>query len=291
MDKERLVIAVPNGFRDVMRGPSRHTDWSKLADPSRRLMEKGCELPYEAGGPDNPYYGFARGFPVEFVEMRGQDIPTVVGDEQSGIDLGITGKDRVDNSSDQLLSQIEIVRPLPFGRCDFTLGVDAKSDIFSADSTLEDVAGLRIATSLEVIARKILAERGVDAEIVPLTGRVETAIRYHLADAIMDITETGGTMRGMGVTPAERLRSFYAVLIGKKGSLDGNIDVIRSWVLDRIDMALANPSTWMTPKERQARNGNGGMYQPPMLPSFAPPSGPEVGLMPPPTDVRSSVSA
>jgi len=273
---EVLVIAVPNGFRDPRKSPSRHTDASILADPSRRFIEKGCGLSYQAG-PDDPYYGFADGYPVEFVEMRGQDITAAVGDKQSGIHLGITGRDRYENSPESLLDLIEVVRPFPFGRCDLKLGVPTNSPTFSKDTTLEDIAGLRIATGLEVIARKILVERDIDANIIPMAGHVENAIRYNLADVIMDITETGGTMIRHGVTPAERLRSFYAVLIGKKGSLGEDIDLIKSWFLDRVDMTLANPSMWMTPRERQARTGE--MYLRPMLPNFSSLSEPEDGVI------------
>lgn len=260
---ERLVIAVPNGFRDVTRGPSRHSDWSKLADPSRRFLEKGCGLFYE-GAENDPYYGFAKGFPIEFVEMRGQDIPEAVANPQSSIDQGIVGTDRSQNIFEDLLRQIEVVRPLPYGRCELKLGVPDDSSFLSSDSTLKDVTGLRVATGLEVLTKRIFRERGINAEIIYMTGHVETAIRYGIADVIVDITETGGTMIRNGITPAERLRSFHAALIGKKGPLDEGKEKIRDWLLSRMDIALANPNTWMSTKERQTRNGNG--FPTPLLP-------------------------
>lgn len=276
MSQERLVIAVPNGFRDITRGPSRHSDESRLAAPTRRLIEQGCRLPYQASHVD-AYFGFAEGFPVEYVEMRGQDIPGAVADRNSGIHLGVTGKDRYDNSPDELFDYVGIIRPLPYGRCELQLGVPDDEPNFSEKTTLEDVvnlritmgedvASLRIATGLERTVNRILTARMIPATIIPLNGHIEIVTRYNLADVLIDITETGGTMRRHGITPAERLRSYYAVLLSKKGELDKGVEAVRSWFLDRVDVALANPNTWMTPKEIQSlRNG---MQKGPVLPGF-----------------------
>lgn len=250
--QERLVIAVPNGFREIGEAPSRHTDASKLAVPARRLFEIGCYLPYVTA-PKDPYWGFADNFPVEFVEMRGQDIPRAVSDS-SNVHLGIVGTDRYENSTQNLLDEIEVVRRLGFGKCEFRLGVPAGSEKFSQNSRLEDVKGLRIATGLNVLTKRIFRDRGVDAKIILMSGHVETAVRYNLADVIIDITETGETMRRNDLIPAESLGTFEAVLIGDRRPLSTKIQSIKDELLKKIDVALECPEIWLTLGNT---NGNG----------------------------------
>ena len=255
-----LIIAVPNGFREIGSTPSRHSDASKLAAPARRLIEKGCGLIYEVAQ-SNSYYGFAEDDPVEFVEMRGQDIPRMVADRQTNIHLGIVGTDRYENSPKKLFDEVEIVRTLGFGTTKLQLGVPEGIPHFSELSKLEDVAGLRVATGLDVLTRRIFRERGVEAEIIEMTGHVETAIRYGRANVIVDLTETGGTMRRNGLFPAECLGTHKAALIGKRNIVDEEISAIKSWFVNRVDKALEHPEIWLesfdteTPSEMKSPAG------------------------------------
>lgn len=240
---ERLILAISAG-PEVDEEP-RHSNGSKLSVPTHNFLRKGCGLDYSLAG---RYYTNVEGQPIEIAEFKGADIPKIVSEARTKLStvVGIVGLDHVLNSPSGQLNQVEIVRKLGFGRCDFQLGV--REGYGSETSTLEDVAGLRIATALPILAQRIFRERGVGVGLVPMDGHVEQAIRYGLADAIIDITITGGTMRRYGLIPAEKPlpEPFVAVLIANRDQFSDSVRQrqINRFVTRYIDKALRNPTTW-----------------------------------------------
>ncbi len=235
MFKERLILAIPSGPQ--VPGQPRHSEGSRLAVPTHSFLRNGIGWDYILDG----YFSYVEGDPMEIAEFRGADIPKVVAENRAHV--GIVGLDHVLNLPDEDLEHIEILRKLGYGKCEFRLGVP-KDLGYSKDSKLEDVAGLRVATALPVVAMRKFQERRVSVTIVPMDGHVENAYRYKMADAIVDITQSGGTMDRNGLTPAESLESFEAVLIGNKYPLIGR-ERIKNKLLTSVDRALRNPSTWM----------------------------------------------
>jgi ATP phosphoribosyltransferase len=184
---QRLTIAIPNKGR--------------LRDPAVGLLE-------DAGlGPEQPgerALAFpCRNAPVEVLLVRAADIPEYVQD--GVVDCGITGADLVLERGARVR---ELLR-LGFGACTLEAAVPTESDA----RDVADLARRRVATAYPRLTRELLAQRGVDVELVDVTGSVEVAPRLGLADAIVDLVSSGNTLRTNGLRSLGVLFSSEAILI------------------------------------------------------------------------------
>ncbi|MCP2030860.1 ATP phosphoribosyltransferase [Okibacterium sp. HSC-33S16] len=121
---------------------------------------------------------------VEFFFLRPRDIATYVG--SGALDVGITGRDLLLDSGSKAVE----IESLGFG--DSTFRFAGPVGQFSA---LEDLAGLRVATSYPGLVGAFLADHNVSVDLVPLDGAVESAVRLGVADAVADVVSTGTTLR------------------------------------------------------------------------------------------------
>jgi ATP phosphoribosyltransferase len=144
---------------------------------------------------------------VEVLLVRAADVPEYVQD--GVVDCGITGADLV---RERGVDVDELLR-LHYGGCTLEAAVPTES---SAQS-LEDMAGLRAATVYPRLAREELGARGIEVELVEVTGSVEIAPRLGLADAIVDLVSSGNTMRTNGLRSLGVLFSSEAVLVARHG--------------------------------------------------------------------------
>jgi ATP phosphoribosyltransferase len=140
---------------------------------------------------------------VEVLLVRAADIPEYVQD--GVVDCGVTGADLV---RERGAAVTELLR-LGFGSCTLEAAVPQESPA----NSLEDLAGLRIATVFPNLARQVLAERELGATLVDVTGSVEVAPRLGLADAIIDLVSSGNTLRTNGLRSLGVLFSSEAVLV------------------------------------------------------------------------------
>ena len=150
-----------------------------------------------------------RNAPVDVMLVRAADIPEYVQDEV--VDCGVTGADLVEESG----VSVDVLLGLGFGACTLEAAVPAESSA----TTLDDLAGARVATVYPNLAERLLGERGVEVEVVRVTGLVEVAPRLRLADAIVDLVSSGSTLRTNGFACSVRFSS-EAVLIARRGSDD-----------------------------------------------------------------------
>ncbi|MCD1144050.1 ATP phosphoribosyltransferase [Kocuria sp. LUK] len=125
---------------------------------------------------------------IEFFYLRPRDIAVYVGG--GTLDVGITGRDLLLDSGAHADEDLA----LDFARSTFRFAGPA-----GEFSSLEQLAGRRIATSYDGLLRDYLADRGVEASVVRLDGAVESSIRLGVADAIADVVETGNTLRAAGL--------------------------------------------------------------------------------------------
>lgn len=155
---------------------------------------------------------------VEFFYLRPRDIAVYVG--EGTLDLGITGRDLLLDSG----AAATEIRDLGFGASRFHFAGPA-----GRYSSLDDLAGKRIATSYDGIVEKYVAERGIDATVIRLDGAVETSIQLGVADVIADVVETGSTLRQAGLaTFGEEILRSSAVLITRDGAKSHpNFEVFR----------------------------------------------------------------
>ena len=185
-----------------------------LAVPSKgRMAEAALKLCADAGlsfeATERALLVPCANAPVDLLLVRPHDIPEYVQD--GVVDLGITGANLVAEAEADVLTLAE----LGFARCT----LEAAVPLDAPQRELADLAGLRVATAYPVSTRALLAERGIVAELVPVSGSVEAAPRLGLADAIVDLVSTGTTATANGLRLIGRLLSSQAVLVGSRAAL------------------------------------------------------------------------
>ena len=166
-----LRIAVPN------KGALAETAAQMLGEAGYRLRRDPKEL--TVSDPRND---------AEFFYLRPRDIATYVG--SGALDVGITGRDLLLDSGS---SAVEIAA-LDFASSTFRFAGPA-----GRFTSLEDLRGLRVATSYTGLVGAFLERQGVEVGLVHLDGAVETAVRLGVADAVADVVETGTTLRAQGL--------------------------------------------------------------------------------------------
>jgi len=140
------------------------------------------------------------------VTMRPSDVPTYV--EAGAADLGITGKDVLMEQSER---EVYELMDLGYGRCQMVLATTAGED--RAAEALRRLGVVRIATKYPRIAAAHFLATGRQAEIVEVKGSVELAPLTGLAEAIVDLTATGTTLRENGLVVREEIAVCTARLI------------------------------------------------------------------------------
>lgn len=186
----------------------------RIALTKGRLQEQSVEL-FEAMGLDcSPIRNPGRrlihsipNYPLDAVLAKAPDVITYV--EHGVCDMGIVGKDTI---LEQGRSFYEVL-DLGFGRCRFALAVKEGSDFYGTYKTR------RIATKYPEVTRAFFEKKGMDVSIIKIEGSVELAPLLHLADAIVDIVETGATLRENGLIPIEDVAQVSARLIVNTASM------------------------------------------------------------------------
>jgi ATP phosphoribosyltransferase len=184
-------------------------DWLlRIGVPSKgRLAELAAQLLTDAGlsfrRSDRSLFARCKDMPIEITFLRTDDIPVLVA--EGAIGLGITGADLVAESGAELVHRLD----LGVGSCRLALCVPD-------DASIDDprqLAGRRVATSFPRITKRWLAERGVDAHFVALSGSVEVMIALGVADAIVDLVETGSTLAANRLRVLDEIGRYETVLV------------------------------------------------------------------------------
>ncbi|MFW6018353.1 MAG: ATP phosphoribosyltransferase [Halapricum sp.] len=164
----------------------------RIAVPNKgRLHEPSVELLERAGlhvvdGADRKLHAETVDPEVTILFARAADIPEYVSD--GAADIGITGFDQVAEARRENLLEL---LDLEFGACKLVLAAPEDSDI----DAVADLDGGTVATEFPNITRQFLDEEGVDADITEVSGATELTPHVDIADAIVDITSTGTTLR------------------------------------------------------------------------------------------------
>jgi ATP phosphoribosyltransferase len=180
----------------------------RIGVPSKgRLAESSTELLHEAGlafrRPDRSLFARCRDVDIEVTFLRTEDIPVLCA--EGAIDLGITGSDLVAESGAKVEQRLE----LNIGICRLAVCVP---DAGSVQKPAQ-LAGRHIATSFPRTTRAYLDRQGVEAQIVDLSGSVEVMISLGVADAIVDLVETGSTLAANGLRMLDTIGTYQTVLI------------------------------------------------------------------------------
>ena len=175
----------------------------RLNEESLALLN---EIGIEVDSSKRKYLTRACNFPVELLNLRDDDIPSVVANGSAT--LGIVGLNEVEEKG----CDVEIVDRLGFGACRLCLAIP-KTEIYNGP---EYFCGKRIATSYPNILKRFLDSKGVEAEVEVITGSVEIAPAAGIADAIFDIVSSGSTLVANSLKEVETVLESEAVLICRK---------------------------------------------------------------------------
>ena len=150
----------------------------------------------------------------KFLNVRNQDVPTYV--MHGAADLGVVGLDVLEEKEYDLIKLLD----LKLGRCKVAFGLRA------GEKLNFDKSKITIATKHEKIAKKYFEQQAMAVEIIKLYGSIELAPLVGLCDCIVDIVETGETMKQNGLEVGPTIMETTAHLIANKNSFYAKKDLI-----------------------------------------------------------------
>uniref|UniRef100_A0A7S3L7K5 ATP phosphoribosyltransferase n=1 Tax=Amphora coffeiformis TaxID=265554 RepID=A0A7S3L7K5_9STRA len=186
--------------------------------------------------------------PITLVFLPAADIAKYVG--EGNVDIGITGWDVVQES------QVDVVKimDLGFGKCKLCVQAPVVDEI----TDVKQLAGKRIVTSFPDITKQYFAamdaEQGTTTRVKFVSGSVEAACALGLADAVVDLVETGTTMRAAGLDVVADILETQSILIGNpKAEHQDLVDMIKGRiegyiVATKYNMVIYNVSDDILPK-------------------------------------------
>ncbi len=148
---------------------------------------------------------------VRLLIVRASDVPTYV--QYGGADMGVAGKDVLDEQGGQGLYQ---PLDLKIARCRMMVAVREGFDYAGA---VKQGARLKVATKYVQTAREHFAAKGVHVDLIKLYGSMELAPLVGLADAIVDLVSTGGTLKANHLVAVEEIAQISSRLIVNPASL------------------------------------------------------------------------
>ncbi|EKO1911515.1 ATP phosphoribosyltransferase [Clostridium botulinum] len=172
---------------------------------TKELEDKGRKLIFNC---ENEEYN------IEFFLVKAKDVETYV--EYGAADIGIVGKDTLMETNREFYEVLD----LNVGKCKFAL---AALPSFKLD---QGYNRKKIATKYPNIAREYFRKKGIDVELIKIEGSVELGPIVGLADAIVDIVETGNTLRENGLVVVEDICEISARMIVNKASMKTKRDEI-----------------------------------------------------------------
>jgi len=195
-------------------------DSLRIGVPSKgRLAELAAELFKEAGlnfrRQERSLFARVKELPIDITFLRTEDIPVLCA--EGAIDMGVTGGDLISESGVTLTQRLD----LGVGQCKLSICIPEDSPI-TKPSQLD---GKRIATSFPHVTETFLKQHGAKAHIVNLSGSVEVMIALGVADAIVDLVETGSTLAANRLRILNDIGSYQTVLVqNDKGRLAETAD-------------------------------------------------------------------
>ncbi len=193
----------------------------KIGLPNKgRLSEQTLELLNKAGfkvlAKERKLSARCQNFDLEVIFVRANNIPSFIA--EGIIDLGITGLDLVKEQN----VDIEMLLPLDFGTAELVLAAPRG---FSIEDLYK--RKIRIATSFPNLTRAFCQAQGIEADIIEMSGAVELAPKLDVADAIVDLTTSGETLRMNDLVQLISLLESRACLFASKSrTCNGAVDKI-----------------------------------------------------------------
>ena len=180
----------------------------RIGVPSKgRLSELASDLLKQAGlsfrRQNRSLFARVREIPVDITFLRTDDIPVLCA--EGAINMGITGSDLVTESEVDVETRLH----LGVGKCRLAVCVPEDSDLNKAS----DLDETRVASTFPRTTERYLAEHDAKAHLVKLSGSVEIMIALGVADAIVDLVETGSTLAANRLRILDEIGNYETVLI------------------------------------------------------------------------------
>jgi len=196
---------------------------------------EAADLPVKRGS-ERDYHGSIDDPRVERVSvLRPQEIPRYV--EEGFFDLGITGRDWVEETG----SKVATLAELPYSKqtanpVQVVLAVHRDLGVTRPE---ELQPGLRVSTEFPNLTRRYFAELGVPARVFPSYGATEAKVP-EIVDAVVDLTETGSTLRSHGMVVIATLLTSFTLVVA---NLESAADAARRQAMDDLVTLLVGAAT------------------------------------------------
>ena len=204
-----------------------------LAMPKGRILQEGAAVFARAGYDLSPVLGDSRKLvlecgPVRVLVLRSSDIATYVA--FGAADAGIAGSDVLDEEGRDLYQPLD----LGIGRCRMIVAE-------RADARIDDraQAHLRVATKYPRTTRAYLQRKGITAEVIKLSGAIELGPLTGLCDRIVDITQTGETLRQNGLIEIDTITEVSTRLVVNPARLKLDGDRLGG-MIEALERAVAD---------------------------------------------------
>ena len=162
---------------------------------------------------------------IKYFLVKAADSITYV--EHGVADIGVVGKDTLMESDNNYYEVLD----LEIGKCNFIVASLPEKDVF------KKVGHIKIGTKYPKVAREYFKKRGMDVEIIKIEGSVELAPILGLCDAIVDIMETGTTLKENGLIVFDRICDISARVIVNKASFKMKREEIGAFI-NRLKQVL-----------------------------------------------------
>jgi ATP phosphoribosyltransferase len=210
MSDQQLVIALTKG---------------RILDEVLPLLAQAGVIPTEDIGKSRKLI-FDSNLPnVRLMVIRGSDVPTYV--ELGSADIGIAGKDMImEYGSRGFYEPLD----LKIARCRLMTAAPVGAKL--------DAPRLKVASKFVNVAKQYFSEQGRQVDIIKLNGALELAPIMGLADCIVDIVDTGNTLRANGLEPRDMIADVSTRVIVNRAAMKIKHDLVQS-LLTRLERAVA----------------------------------------------------
>jgi len=204
-----------------------------VALPKGRLLKESVKFLKEAGINAEETLKESRKLIFEWEEFRfllvkPMDVPTYV--YYAAADIGIAGKDVIEEKGYEVYEPLD----LKFGECRLSV---AEPVNYPEPYDIEKLSFIRVATKYPRITDRYFRSKGIHPEIITLYGSVELAPLVGLSERIVDLVQTGTTLRENGLKEVDVILKSTARLIVNRASLKTKYSRIKP-IIDRIKRAL-----------------------------------------------------
>ena len=211
-DRKRVLFAIPKKGRlhqhclDLLQGAGKLNNVSSTKDSDKSKKDIQFSRFHRLD------IAIVQNLPIALIFLPAADIPRFVG--EGNVDLGITGQDQVAESAGGDEIQTREILQLGFGKCKLQVQVPEHGEITSP----EQLIGRRVVSSFTKLAsdyfNKLGAPTNGSAIVKYVGGSVEAACALGVAEGIVDLVESGETMRAAGLKAIATVMTSQAVLIG-----------------------------------------------------------------------------